>query len=42
MILQDFIRDMVQEGAVRLLHLSIDEKIVEICTKPLSGTSLKE
>jgi hypothetical protein len=30
----------VQEGAVRLHHLSTDEQIADICTKPLSGTSL--
>jgi hypothetical protein len=40
-ILQDFIRDMVQEGAMRLHHLSTDEKIADIFTKPLSGTRLE-
>jgi hypothetical protein len=32
---------MVQEGAVRLHHLSTDEKIVDICNKPMSGTRLE-
>jgi hypothetical protein len=32
---------MVQEGAVRLHHLSTDEQIADIFTKPLSGTSLE-
>jgi hypothetical protein len=31
----------VQEGAVRLHHLSTDEQIADIFTKPLSGTSLE-
>jgi len=34
--LQDFIRDMVQKGAVWLQYISKDEKIVDILTKPLS------
>jgi hypothetical protein len=39
-ILQEFIRDMVQEGVVRLHHLSTDEQIIDIFNKPLSRKSL--
>jgi len=34
--LQDFIRDMVQKGAMWLQYISKVEKIVDILTKPLS------
>jgi hypothetical protein len=34
--LQDFIRDMVQKGVVKLQHISTDEQIANILTKPLS------
>jgi hypothetical protein len=30
-----FIRDRVQKGVVKLQHISIDEHIVDILTKPL-------
>jgi hypothetical protein len=32
--------DMVQEGVVAIHQLSTDENIVNIFTKPMSGTSL--
>jgi hypothetical protein len=31
-----YIRDMVQRGDIELQYISIDEKIVNILTKPLS------
>jgi len=34
--LQDFIRDMVQRGAVKLQYISTNEQIADILTKPLS------
>jgi hypothetical protein len=34
--LQDFIQDMVQKGVVKLQHISMNENIVDILTKPLS------
>ena len=39
-LLHDFIRDTVQKGVVGIHQLSTDENIVNIFTKPLSGTSL--
>jgi hypothetical protein len=33
-------RHGAEEGVVRLHHISTDEQITDICTKPLSGTSL--
>lgn len=30
-----FIRDIVQQGAIRLQHIKIDEKVADILTKPL-------
>jgi hypothetical protein len=34
-IIYHFIRDRVQKGAVKLQHISIEEHIVDIFTKPL-------
>ena len=30
------IRDMVQKGAIKLQYVSIDEKVVDVLTEPLS------
>ena len=29
-------RDMVQKGAIKLQHVSTDEQVVDVMTKPLS------
>ena len=31
-----FIRDMVQEGAIKLEYVPIEEKVVDVFTKPLA------
>jgi hypothetical protein len=31
-----YIRDMVQRGAVRLQYVTIEEKVADLLTKPLS------
>ena len=32
----DYIRDMVQRGAVKLQYVAMDEQIVDVLTKPLA------
>ena len=32
----DYIRDMVQRGAIKLQYASTDEQVVDVLTKPLS------
>jgi hypothetical protein len=36
-----YIRDMVQRGALKLLHVSTDEQVVDVLTKPLSRVNFK-
>ena len=35
-ILDFYITDMVQKGAIKLQYVSIDEKVANVMTKPLS------
>ena len=36
-----YIRDMVQRGAVKLQYMEINEKIVDVLTKPLERMKLE-